>query len=241
MHCEGRFSLSLPPFRKLTSRGGSRFGAGNGRLTRSCVVSGGEARRKRRRRNQQHVRPAGANPNQFDEMGWESMLVRLVAFKAMPGHGHCRVPTQGWSADPKLAGWVGKQRTYKRRLDAGHAHPGITKERVAKLDQLGFDWRPPSVDTSMMQAGRRTWPSWWPSRPCQGTGTAGCPHKAGRPEVGRLGQQPAAEREEAGCRPPAPEDHEGAGGQARPARLRVESWWREAMMVRSDALACAVL
>ena len=73
-------------------------------------------------------------------------MAKLVAFRAMPGHGHCRVPN-GWPADPKLGKWVGSQRKYKKRLDAGHPSPGITKERVAKLDQLGFEWNPGSGST----------------------------------------------------------------------------------------------
>ena len=76
-----------------------------------------------------------------DEVGWEVMRTKLVAFKAMPGHGHCRVPA-GWPADPKLARWVRHQRTAKKRLDAGRPSPGITDERMAKLDELGFEWSP---------------------------------------------------------------------------------------------------
>ena len=59
----------------------------------------------------------------------------------MPGHGHCQVP-RDWPADPKLARWVNTQRRNKKRLDAGHPHPRITAERVAKLDELGFEWSP---------------------------------------------------------------------------------------------------
>ena len=33
------------------------------------------------------------------------MWAKLVAFKAMPEHGHCWVP-EGWPADPKLGRWV---------------------------------------------------------------------------------------------------------------------------------------
>ena len=106
--------------------------------TETDEESGGEARRKkRRRRSQQGGRPTGANPNQFDDAGWEAMRVRLAAFKAE--HGHCRVP-RSHPADPKLSRWVENLRPCKRRLDAGHPSPKITAGRVAKLEALGFEW-----------------------------------------------------------------------------------------------------
>ena len=119
----------------------------------SDVESGGAARWKRRRRDQQHGRPAGANPNSFDKAGWEAMLLKLAAFKAE--HGHCRprrMPTPagsrcrtpGRKADPKLGRWVIKQRIYKKRLDASEPNPGITEERVAKLEAMGIEWSPPN-------------------------------------------------------------------------------------------------
>ena len=103
----------------------------------SDVESGGEARWKRRRRGQQHGRPAGANPNRFDEAGWDLMRAKLAAFKAK--HGHCRVPRKH-PADPKLSGWVSTQRKCKKKLEAGHPSPQITAERVAKLEALVFEW-----------------------------------------------------------------------------------------------------
>ena len=73
------------------------------------------------------------------------MLLKLAAFKAE--HGHCRVTMK---IDPKLSGWVDKQRMHKRRLNAGDSNPvkrGITAERVAKLDAIGFEWSPPLGST----------------------------------------------------------------------------------------------
>ena len=81
--------------------------------------------------------PIGGGAGKFDEVGWEAMRARQVAFKAE--HGHCRVPSEH-SADPKLGWWVSQQRVYKKRLEAGHPKPKITNERVAKLDALGFEW-----------------------------------------------------------------------------------------------------
>ena len=73
----------------------------------------------------------------IDEAGWEARLSKLAAFKAE--HGHCRV-LWGHPADPKLGRWVGNQRMYKKRLDAGEPSSCITEERVAKLEAIGFEW-----------------------------------------------------------------------------------------------------
>ena len=64
------------------------------------------------------------------------MRAKLAAFQAE--HGHCRVP-RNHPADPKLGQWVSKQRAHKKKLAAGNPSPGITAERVAKLDELGFE------------------------------------------------------------------------------------------------------
>jgi len=53
--------------------------------------------------------------------------------------GNCRVP-QNWQEDEKLARWVSAQ-----RLDYGRGD--ISRERIAKLEQIGFDW----------SAGKPTW------------------------------------------------------------------------------------
>jgi REP element-mobilizing transposase RayT len=70
---------------------------------------------------------------------WEEKLGELAAFKAMPGHGHCRVPL-GYQASPQLGGWVSKQRVHKSKYDADPAASSLTAEQVAKLDALGFAW-----------------------------------------------------------------------------------------------------
>ena len=86
-----------------------------------------------------------------DETGWEAMLSKLVAFKAE--HDHCRVPHRH-PADPKLGQWVGTQRQCKKRLDAGNSSPGITAERVAKLEAIGFEWvMPPTRVGPVDEAG----------------------------------------------------------------------------------------
>jgi hypothetical protein len=63
----------------------------------------------------------------------------VEAYKAE--HGDCNVP-QGWASDPALGNWVSAQRYSKKRLDRGDPRPGMTAARVAKLDELGFEWEP---------------------------------------------------------------------------------------------------
>jgi hypothetical protein len=73
----------------------------------------------------------------LNEAGWEVQLARLAAYKA--AHGDCSVP-RGWAEDPGLASWVNNQRDYKRKLDRGEPSRGITVERAARLEALGFAW-----------------------------------------------------------------------------------------------------
>jgi hypothetical protein len=70
-----------------------------------------------------------------NEAAWEAQLVRLAAYKAT--HGDCNV-LQAWAEDPRLGKWVHKQRGLKRRLDRGDPSEGMTVERAARLEALGF-------------------------------------------------------------------------------------------------------
>jgi hypothetical protein len=69
--------------------------------------------------------------------GWEANRTKLEAYKA--SHGDCNVPA-GWASDPALGNWAMQQRHRKKKLDRGDPRPGITAARVAKLDELGFEW-----------------------------------------------------------------------------------------------------
>jgi hypothetical protein len=71
--------------------------------------------------------------------GWEPQLARLVAYKAV--HGDCNVP-EGWAKDPQLGTWADTQRVGKRKLDRGEPSRGMTAERAAILEALGFAWAP---------------------------------------------------------------------------------------------------
>jgi hypothetical protein len=73
-----------------------------------------------------------------DHAGWEAQLTKLKVYKRR--HGDCNVP-QKWAEDPPLGRWVDKQRGYKKKLDCGEASRGMTAERGAKLEALGFAWQ----------------------------------------------------------------------------------------------------
>jgi hypothetical protein len=82
--------------------------------------------------------PNGSN-KQRNEVQWEVQLARLAVYKA--AQGDCNVPV-GWAEDPRLGAWVNKQRHYKRKLDRGEPSEGMTAERAARLEALGFAWGP---------------------------------------------------------------------------------------------------
>ncbi len=58
------------------------------------------------------------------------MFARLVAYKYV--HGDCNVPYDH-EPDPQLVNWVNAQRAFKRRST-------LSDERIARLNELGFDW-----------------------------------------------------------------------------------------------------
>jgi predicted secreted Zn-dependent protease len=71
------------------------------------------------------------------DAAWEVQLARLAAYKA--AHGDCKVPRR-WAEDPRLGSWVCTQRQLKRKLDRGEPSEGMTAERTARLEALGFAW-----------------------------------------------------------------------------------------------------
>jgi superfamily II DNA or RNA helicase len=63
---------------------------------------------------------------------WEINFEKLKSYK--DSFGHCRVPIT-YSIDPKLHAWVRSQRRYFLK-------GSISKERIARLEALGFEWDP---------------------------------------------------------------------------------------------------
>ena len=64
------------------------------------------------------------------ETQWKAHFADLLAYKEE--YGSCRVPS-GWSGNPQLANWVGKQRR-------GYKQGQLSAERVQELETIGFDW-----------------------------------------------------------------------------------------------------
>ena len=95
--------------------------------------------RQRRLRRQGKLDPERAE--RLDAIGfvwdsfedqWVQMRARLAAW--VRKHGHCRVPRHD-RKDPKLAIWVGNQRTFRRK-------GLLSAKRIASLDTLDFEWEP---------------------------------------------------------------------------------------------------
>ena len=70
------------------------------------------------------------------EAAWEEKFAELVEFKAT--HDHTDVPSS-WE-DQELFWWVSVQRREYRKLKEGKM-TGITKERIERLEDIGFEWK----------------------------------------------------------------------------------------------------
>jgi hypothetical protein len=59
-------------------------------------------------------------------------------------HGHCQVPTH-YAENPRLGRWTHTQRHQRRLKSKLYKKSSISQERIALLDDLGFNWevRPP--------------------------------------------------------------------------------------------------
>jgi hypothetical protein len=65
------------------------------------------------------------------EDAWMELYNKLVEFKQI--NGHCNVP-QRYQSNPQLGLWVQRQRRFYKNKKY------ITQHRIAKLNQIGFDW-----------------------------------------------------------------------------------------------------
>ncbi len=68
------------------------------------------------------------------DASWNHYFDKLVQFKKK--NGHCNIPID-YPEDPSFAFWINRQRTKKAKF---------SKERIARLDELGFDWDPRESD-----------------------------------------------------------------------------------------------
>ena len=83
---------------------------------------------------------------------WDVHYEQLIGYHA--NHGHCNVSAR-YPLNQSLASWVKHQRRQYRRFHAGEP-ANITTERIAKLEQIGFQWRlrasPTATTTSRAQS-----------------------------------------------------------------------------------------
>jgi superfamily II DNA or RNA helicase len=75
----------------------------------------------------------------FDELfgNWDVRYGELIQFKAE--HGHCRVPQKKHLENKGLGLWVSHQRRY-------YASNNLAPDRIAKLEDLGFEWNAIDAD-----------------------------------------------------------------------------------------------
>jgi len=67
---------------------------------------------------------------------WNLRYTQLLDYQSQ--NGHANVPRQ-YKPNPQLGGWVNTQRHQYKRLLEGNSST-LTKERMDKLDELGFSW-----------------------------------------------------------------------------------------------------
>lgn len=81
---------------------------------------------------------------------WMDQYNMLKAYKEK--HGDCQVPTH-YAENPKLGRWTHTQRHQRRLKSKLYKKSSISQERIALLDDLGFNWevRPP------IEQPRATW------------------------------------------------------------------------------------
>jgi hypothetical protein len=68
---------------------------------------------------------------------WEERLNELKAYRRV--HGHCNVPST-FTANTQLSTWVKCQRRQYRLFIDGNPSSNLTDERIAALNELGFQW-----------------------------------------------------------------------------------------------------
>eukprot|EP00429_Kryptoperidinium_foliaceum_P007691 CAMPEP_0176009660 /NCGR_PEP_ID=MMETSP0120_2-20121206/4364_1 /TAXON_ID=160619 /ORGANISM="Kryptoperidinium foliaceum, Strain CCMP 1326" /LENGTH=326 /DNA_ID=CAMNT_0017342461 /DNA_START=16 /DNA_END=996 /DNA_ORIENTATION=- len=78
---------------------------------------------------------------------WNHMFNRLVAFKEK--HKHTNVP-QMYDDSPRLGRWVHYQRVEYWLFHAKGGSAKITPERIARLEELGFEWDPQQAQWEKM-------------------------------------------------------------------------------------------
>jgi hypothetical protein len=70
---------------------------------------------------------------------WEERLGELVEFRRL--HGHCNVPSR-YKDNHSLSVWVQVQRRQYKLSQEKDKRSYMTKERIARLEETGFIWKP---------------------------------------------------------------------------------------------------
>ena len=70
---------------------------------------------------------------------WETRFMQLLEYKAQ--FGNCNVPSRS-QTHPKLCVWVKSQRRQYKLRQVGSSEASITPERIRRLNDIGFVWKP---------------------------------------------------------------------------------------------------
>lgn len=78
------------------------------------------------------------------QKGWGELFQQLKVYKEE--YGDTNVPLN-FAPNPKLANWVQYLRWCYRRWGVGKKIPGgLTAEKIANLEDIGFQWRSPAFN-----------------------------------------------------------------------------------------------
>lgn len=87
-----------------------------------------------------------------NEEAWNLRYEELKAYKK--AKGNCNVPVK-YPDNPQLGKWVNNQRSLRKKFDKGAKSPRISRERIEKLDKIGFEWD--LSDTTRLQPNEEAW------------------------------------------------------------------------------------
>ena len=82
---------------------------------------------------------------------WEIRFQELKDYKRR--HGDCNVPAR-YPLNPQLASWVKRQRRQYKEMQSGRLSR-LPRERLARLNNLGFVWQIRSPNASLMSYGSK--------------------------------------------------------------------------------------
>lgn len=93
---------------------------------------------KKKTRKQKRVLEEILTPTEFKKLSFEEKLNKLAKYKEV--HGHCNV-SKHITKQTSLACWVYRLRATRRGGKNGYKDFKLTPANIAKLDELGFQWK----------------------------------------------------------------------------------------------------